>query len=779
VPTDRDTEDGLLRLRAVVRANPRSTAFVALAHALCDLGRDEEAEEISRTGLQQHPKLVTGQVALGRALIGRGRLREAQEQLVEAARANPEHGDAFRWLGELILRRGQAGQARTLLEYAEELLPSDGRVAELLLAAGGAPQPKVARPRTDFEDTRVGDIRKLAERMHEDPPPAPAANSNGAGKGRAAHDESITSEFEPRSPAGKAAGKKADAAGGPRAAGAQSTSKDGKPAPHRRPTPAQIARAVGRGTAARVRRFWGAGEAWTRWAAVGGVVVVLALLAWAAAPKPSPKNAPTPDGYTAVPGRPMVAAVDMTAAIAAGNLEGLATVRALGKQLLEKSGSDPDQLAAASFASSLMASDYGVPGTSDALEMAAMAARATPARPARTALIEASRALVAVTAGHLGEAQSAVTRALAAAPASAEASLASGRVLLRQGKIVEARAALTKATSRVPVIASAALDRAAAAIDAGDADAAATELGGLLARQDDLRAHLLLAEAERLAGKPVSSKGIKERCRDDGQKSPIIRSSCAAENAQVLRLAQDRAGATRAARTATSGGGRNPRALAHGALVLANLGDNDDAAEALRKIRDDTGPGFVPRIFAQLAVTLGRGDLPDAATQFPGPTGPEARLVMARLALARGGVRGLTAFLAGVAPAAIEQDPDLSSLAILAGAAPAQTSPDAGAASSAPPRPLDARQQTLLEERAEKGGGIAAYVLGRLALAAGDTKTAALRLTRAVQTGPDGCEAARLLLTIDKKLRPAAVATDGKVVALLRARTGGCIHGPR
>jgi tetratricopeptide (TPR) repeat protein len=784
VPTDRDTEDGLLRLRAVVRANPRSTAFVALAHALSDLGRDDEAEEISRTGLAQHPNLVTGQVALGRALIGRGRLREAQEQLVEAARANPEHGDAFRWLGELVLRRGQAASARTLLEYAEELLPSDARVAELLLAAGGAPQPKTVRPRTDFEDTRVGDIRRLAERMHEDPPPVPTGNgassgkATGPGKRDAVHEESITSEFEPQPPRSKP-GAQADAALAA-SAGKVAGKGEGKNPALARPGTKSAAKAdadpsrargnlaarVGRGTAARVRRIWASGAA-VRWAAVTAVAVVLAGVAWLAAPaKKTHVGAALPE--TAPPSPPMVAAVDMTAAIAAGSLEGLATVRALGKQLLEKPGSDPDQLAAAGFAAALLVGDYGVPGTADALELASAAAKAAPPHPARTALIEASRALVAIAAGHLGEAQAAAGRALAAQPDGAEALLAAGRVMLRQGKVTEAREALAKAASRVPVIASVALDRAAAAIDAADADAAATELGGLLARQDDLRAHLILAEAERLAGKPTSAAGakaLKDRCREEAQKSPMLRTACAAETAQAARLAADRSAAVRAARAATAGGGRNPRALAQGALVLANLGEIEAAADAIRKIRDDSGPAFVPRVFAQLAVNLGRGDVPETGSPVPKATGAEARLVLARLAFAQGGVPALTEHLAQVPPPLIEADPDLSSLAVLAGAEGQQ--------------PLDARRQTILEERAEKGGGIAAYVLGRLAAKAGDGKTAALRLHRAVQTSPDACEAARLLLTIDKKLRPTAVATDAKVGALLRAHNGGCVHGPR
>ena len=33
---------------------------------------------------------------------------------------------------------------------------------------GGKPLPRVSRPKTDFEHTRVGNARALAERMHED-----------------------------------------------------------------------------------------------------------------------------------------------------------------------------------------------------------------------------------------------------------------------------------------------------------------------------------------------------------------------------------------------------------------------------------------------------------------------------------------------------------------------------------------------------------------------------------------------------------------------------------
>ena len=65
-------------------------------------------------------------------------------------------------------------------------------------------------------------------------------------------------------------------------------------------------------------------------------------------------------------------------------------------------------------------------------------------------------------------------------------------------------------------------------------------------------------------------------------------------------------------------------------------------------------------------------------------------------------------------------------------------------------------------------------MLGRHALAAGDRKQAAQRLARALQGHGDSCEAARLLLGIERKLRPASASTEAKIVRAVRGRNGGC-----
>jgi tetratricopeptide (TPR) repeat protein len=806
VPSDRDTEEGLERLRAVVRANPRSTAFVALAHALCDGGREEEAEEVARQGLGQHPHLVTGQVVLGRALIARGRMREAQERLVEAAKSSPENGDAFRWLGELVLRRGQPAKARVLLEYAEELVPGDQRVADLLSEAGGVPQPRQVRPKTDFENTRVGNLqtmRELAERMQEDQPaaklkPTPKNGSPAPGE------EPVTAEFEPKPaktkngaapPLTVAGGAASSAKIGPPAVPELLKAESAKPGaasslpnlasaavapvgipPLAAPRPPALPKGKsGTATAARKEAAEeGPGVKGTlatllrdktgRRVAAGALAVLLVggIAAWRfrSAPAPAPKEESS-TAAAADPAKPMVAAVDMTAAIAAGTLDGLSAVRALGKRVLEMQPPDPDQLAAAAFASALLASDYGGAGNADALEMANAAEKARPERAVRTALIEGARALVTLTGGHLDDARAAVERAQKAAPDSAEASLVRGRVALREGDLAAAVPALEKAIRRPPVITSAALDLAVAHLDSGDPVAAAGVLGPVVAERNDLRAILLLAEAERAQGKPVSAKSLRERCRDEGRDSIGMRTWCAAETALAARLAGDRQAAQRSARSATAGGGRNPRALAHGALVLANLGEIEQSSDALRKIRDDSTPAFVPRAWVYLALAVGRGEVPAASVAVPKPSGPETRLVAARVAFARAGKLGLREFLGSTDPNLVAQDPDLAAFAILA--------------DESPP---DAAGKAALEDRADKGSGFASYVLGRLALAAGDPKAAAPRLHRALQSSAEACEAARLLLTIDRKARPAAVNTEAKVTALVKAH-GGCANPSR
>jgi tetratricopeptide (TPR) repeat protein len=724
VATDRDSEDSLERLRTVVRANPRSTTFVALAHALCDAGRDDEAEEVCRQGLAQHPRLVTGQVALGRALLQRGRLREAQDVLVDAAKSSPEHGDAFRWLGELSLRKGDAEHARPILEYAEELMPTDTQVADLLLKSGGKPLPRVIRPKTDFEHTRVGNARKLAERMHEDPPTPPTTVSR-VDPG-AMDDKTPAVTLRQDGTIGEAGPARGSAARAPAGLG-------------------QRLRSLPR---------------WQRLVLAAAPLVAAVMLAIRLIPGGGRSAPPAPVASKPAP-PPAPEPVDFAAAIAGGSLDGLQEARAKGKRLLATQALDPDGAAALALVNALLASEHGQSTVADAEEAAAAALTGKPS-PSRAALAESARSLAALAAGRLPQAREAVGRARAAAPQLADVRFAAGRVNVHLGAVDEARADLEAATRAAPRLVLARLDLAALRIDAGEAKQALADLEALLAQDKDLlRARLLLAEARRAALLPAADDGLREACHENRRESSVLRAACAFDRASAERLGGDRGEALKFARTAVSGRGRhvNVRAVAQGVLMMATLGDVDNAAEAMRKIREETEPAFVPRAWADMAAALARADKLPASDLLDRPNGPEARLLVARAAYAQGGGKALGEALRKLGDEAVAFDPDLKVFATLATEGK-----------------LTDETRKQLQESADKGSSLASYVLGRHALATGNKKKAAERLARALQGHGDSCEAAHLLLQIDRKHRPAAVNSEAKVARLVKGRNGACSY---
>jgi tetratricopeptide (TPR) repeat protein len=721
VSTDSETEEGLERLRTVARSNPRSTAFVALAHALSDNGHDDEAEEVCRKGLLQHPRLVTAQVALGRALIGRGRRSEAKEVLVNAARSNPEHGEAFRWLGHLILQDGDADRARILLEYAEELMPSDARVAELLVQAGGKPTVRSSRPRSDFEHTRIKDARALADRMHEDPPTAvvPAGSI----------DQDRTPVVEPL------AGAAADP-------GPLATLEAAAPQPS---TPAR------------------------RWplralalAAVAGLILTVVLAVALDRPPPSqPAADRRPRQPTVAPAPPRP--IDMASVrrnLIESNLASLRKVQETAKTVgLAKA--EPDLAAAVALADALLTADWGLPLAAEADEAATVAERARPPLAARTAVLESARAITAAANGRLVEARAAAERGLAASPAGSEPRFAAGRIKFLAGELGAARVDLERSLAVAPAFGAAAADHAAVLIDAGEAASASTQLEKLVAAgASDLRFRLLLAEAARAAARPFAGDPLRQACRESIAIAPL-KGLCSLSAAADARLAGDRSGAVRYARGALGSapfGPHSARGTAQAALMLASLGEIDAANEALDRIRDHLGGSFVPRVWAEAAIALGRGEKVSSAT-LSTPPSPEARLIVARMAFAQGGPSALAGTLGRLGAAAIDHDPELKIYSALAIEGR-----------------LSSRLRADLERRSTRGSAVAAYVLGRGALAAGDRRTAARRLAKALRGHGDTCEAARLLLTIDRRYRPSSVGTESRIARALKGRNAGCVH---
>jgi tetratricopeptide (TPR) repeat protein len=749
------SEEGLERLWAAVRANPRSTTFVALVHRLCETGRAPEAEDVCREGLAQHPGLVTGQVALGRVLLDRGRLREAQEVLISAAKANPDHGDAFRWLGETVLKRGDLPRARTLLEYAEELSPNDRRVVELLVEAGGSPTFRAARPRTDFEHTRVANARALADKMHEQPDGlevtrvGPFSGRGQGGEeptlvdGAAALKALATVRPEPPEPA---------AASPPATAIVEASSEqeivwpsDEEPAPRLTPSrvPIRPISTLGGPELLEGRRAVSAlrpQQARGRRIRVAVVAVIVALVAGGVA--------------AVVVGGRRIAGGDGQAAplrreLSLGTLPSLLQARELERQHLATAPADADHRVALALTDALLARDYGLPYRQEAEE--ALAAVAEQGPVGRVATAHAVRTLLALGSGNLAEAQRHAETGLGLTPDGAPALLAAARVRAHLGDLAGARAQLERLLARTPDFAPAVLDWAACWIDQGDASAAAQSLRAQLERTPEhVRVRLLLGEAQRALGERAEEPPA---CQTETRQSPTIRAGCALAAAADARLGGDRAAAVKDARSAAAEAPDDARLLASAALELALLGEIDAAGEALGRAQRLAASAAPALQWADLAVRLGRRLPTPEQPPLASAGGPERRLVAARLALVRGGIAELGATIRALPVALVLLDPDLRALAFLGR--------DGGGPRS---------ERAEMEKRADHGDPVAAYVLGRLAERGGDGRVAARRLERALVGHGDACDAAARL----RGVRPSDSAQATKALRELRSKNAQC-----
>jgi tetratricopeptide (TPR) repeat protein len=94
-------------LRRRVQKDPASIAFAQLAEEHRRAGQYDEAIEIARAGLQQHPTYLSARVTLGRALLEVDRLDEAAAEFEYVVKAAPDNLTAVRQLADIHQRRRQ------------------------------------------------------------------------------------------------------------------------------------------------------------------------------------------------------------------------------------------------------------------------------------------------------------------------------------------------------------------------------------------------------------------------------------------------------------------------------------------------------------------------------------------------------------------------------------------------------------------------------------------------------------------------------------------------
>ncbi|MES1166279.1 MAG: hypothetical protein ABUR63_11000 [Verrucomicrobiota bacterium] len=453
---------------------------------------------------------------------------------------------------------------------------------------------------------------------------------------------------------------------------------------------------------------------------------------------------------------------DLALAVERGTLADLGRAQALGRRLVLSHGEDRDTAAALAFVDAMLAVDYGAETADEAqraLAGAGFAADGTDgADGAPGAMAAAARALIRLRAGDAAGAVRAAAAAVARAPELPYPLYALARARARGGDLAGAERALDAVIVEAPAFTPARVAWAEGRLDLGDVESAKTSLAktspssGLAPTRapGDPRALLLLDQIDGALGQPAPAE-LEDVCRLMQRGPPLVAAGCALSRAQRARRAGDRAAARAQAEEAGHIAPDEPRLLAGTALALAQLGAVDLAGRLVQRARR-LAPEMPALAWARAAIALGQGHAP-AARDDARPADPEARLLVARLALAGGGAAALDAALGGLGPAAVAADADLRTLGALV---PHPSRPEPTAA-----RP---------------GDPLAAYVAGLRADLAGDAARAADRLAGALSGHGDACRAAGEYIGA---LRALKLKPHGDPLAALRAENAGCVNLPR
>ena len=430
----------------------------------------------------------------------------------------------------------------------------------------------------------------------------------------------------------------------------------------------------------------------------------------------------------------------------AGGLRGLLRARAMalgGAAIID----DAEPAATIALASAMLASEYGLDEVR-AARVAADTVEATPTASQRAHSLKlASRALLQVGAGHLDDAEALARQSLVMGHKQASPLFVLGRVRLRQGNLAAAGHAFQAALVREPSFTEARVAWAESWLEQGEPEKAKENLlKALRYTPDHGRALLLLAEADNTA---VAGKEWEAICARDESQSPFLAGACALARANRSARADDRAETVRWAEAAARQRPSDPRVLGGAAQVLASSGHVDQASSCLDEAMRIARPSLPSLRWGQLAVDLGRGrlvDLSTAADLSAAPklsSSPWAPALVARNALASGGIKALAAVVRNLPRGALQLDAFAS---LVSG--------------ESRPGPTDP---------------IRAYVDGMKARLEGKATAAIERLAKALQYHGDACRAAGEYLAACREL---GRVPDDDALGWLRRENAHCVNLP-
>ncbi len=128
----RPTVEEIEQLKAQVRRDPSSPAFVQLGEAYLALGRPNEAIDVGTRGLHTNPDSTAGRMMLGQAYVMVHQWKYAQTELLKLVKLDRNHAAGFSLLGEVLLRRQDLERALPVLQHAQNLNPTNPHVEDLL-----------------------------------------------------------------------------------------------------------------------------------------------------------------------------------------------------------------------------------------------------------------------------------------------------------------------------------------------------------------------------------------------------------------------------------------------------------------------------------------------------------------------------------------------------------------------------------------------------------------------------------------------------------------------
>jgi tetratricopeptide (TPR) repeat protein len=98
------SRESIEKYTELLRKDPNSKAFAALADALREIGETAKAEKIAQSGIKRHPQYYGGYLVLGKIQLNANNFSEAESCFIKATTLSPENLLAHQLLGQTYLQ---------------------------------------------------------------------------------------------------------------------------------------------------------------------------------------------------------------------------------------------------------------------------------------------------------------------------------------------------------------------------------------------------------------------------------------------------------------------------------------------------------------------------------------------------------------------------------------------------------------------------------------------------------------------------------------------------